>query len=170
MAPARNGEIELGGRAFRAVARSTIRHDHWLMARMRRAGFGELAKLPDEGARVYAERLMAHLLLTDGALELYGGLLVPAELTDRQWTPEVAAETATFIGGLDSPEDHAQVRTLLLMLLIPFFERELDSSAGIEPSSGPEHPAPDDPREFAHAAASGAQSFENSRGTAPTAH
>lgn len=152
-------KIVLGGRAFRGVPEGiTIRHDHWLMSRLKSAGLGELKRELGETARAYAERLLSFLVVSDRALELAGGLLLPAEIAPKDWTPDVAKATTEFIGGLTAPEDHETMKLVLMSMLIPFFKRELDSLTSSEPSSAaapvdePESPG------FAPATANGAAS------------
>jgi hypothetical protein len=153
----RDSKIVLGGREFRPSARSTIRHDHWMMSRIRKAGITDIHQEPGEDARSYGLRVLDALLNGDLALELLGGVLVPAD-AKGPWTPEMAAETAAFVGGLEDPEDKRTKDVTLASLLIPFFARELASSTNTElPSDAAPGASPDVP-EFARATASGAAS------------
>jgi len=156
MARPRDSKIVLAGRAFDAAGPSTIQQDHWMMTRVREAGLLLVEREPDEDPQAYGERMLDALLRSEQGLELLGGLLVP--VGQRRWTPEVALETAAFIGDLSAPEDKARVGALLASLLIPFLMRALASSTSSARPSGAAPDAPAPRPESARSMASGAAS------------
>ncbi len=112
----------LGGREFRSLSQSTIEHDMWVVARMRMAGIHEFYQHENETQFAFATRVINELIDSGQALEILGGLLLPAELDPLDWTPKVAAETAAFIRKLTDPEDKNLVQLLISRMLVDFFE------------------------------------------------
>ena len=117
--------FKLGGRAYRAVAVSTVERDVFIMARVRTAGLDSIVKTADETAEEYALRVLEALLALDSVLELVGALIIPAELADEQWSPEVARETRALVGRITKQEEKDLVKQALLGLLVPFLESGL---------------------------------------------
>lgn len=132
---------ELGGRIFLEVNGSTVEQDLIIFPLIRKAGLDEITIKKDEDAPACALRLLDTALESGEVLKLLGCLLIPEELSAGStepgdaWSPEVAAETTRFIGQLREPEDKAQVRSLILSLLISFFDEGIDSSWSSETSS-----------------------------------
>lgn len=117
----------LGGRVFRAVVEHTVAHDVYFMGRVRLARLDSLDLEDGEPPEAYAHRLLGSLMASDKALEIIGALIVPEKLSDLDWSPEVAAETAAHVGRIHDPTEKAAVQTVLLSVLIPFLQRGLGS-------------------------------------------
>jgi hypothetical protein len=62
---------------------------------------------------------------------------------DRVWTPELGEETAKFLGSLHTGEDKAKIRSLVLTLVLDFFESGIISSWTTETSSSEAIPIPE---------------------------
>ena len=118
----------LGGRTFLTVAESTVEQDFHFLSLVKRARIDEITMQPGETPEAFARRLLEATVESGAILELLGCLLVPEEAapTDRDpgevWTRQMGQETARFLGQLRSPEDKATVRSLVLSLLVSFFE------------------------------------------------
>ena len=67
---------------------------------------------------------------------------MPARVDARCLAAEIAEETAGFIGRIRKPKEKAKVRSLVLSLLLPFFEKELVSLWTTRTSS--DEPSPDE--------------------------
>jgi hypothetical protein len=128
----------LGGRAFVPIGGSTVEHDFRFDALCEQAGLNDFHMLEGEEAGAYADRLLRKVLEKEQVLHLLSCLIVPepVDAGDKEpgesWTPDLARESAHFLGSLRSPEDKAQVRSLVLSLLIAFFPfgmRSLRTSA-----------------------------------------
>ena len=134
--------VKLGGRAYRAVAVSTVERGVVIMGRVRTARRDARPMEPEkETAEPYALRVLEALLVSPGVLELVGALIIPQDVErDELWTPQLAADTARFVGRLTSPQDKAVVKQLLLGLLIPFLESGLGNWTATLHSSGSRAP------------------------------
>jgi hypothetical protein len=138
----------LGGRAFVAIGESTVEHDLRFDALCERAGLNDFRMEQGEAPDTYADRLLRQLLVSEHVLDLLACLLVPepVDAGDKEpgetWTPDLAQETVRHFGSLRSPEDKAQIRSLVLSLLIEFFPFGMRSS-GTSATSSEEgaHPA-----------------------------
>ena len=122
----RPGErLSLGGRTFHAVpaGRGPLVQDLELLRHLERAGLDRLALDPGETAPAYAERLLHTLIASPHVLALLGCLITPEGVAPEDWTPKTGQETADFLGRLSDEEDKAEVRRLLVSVLIPFLER-----------------------------------------------
>ena len=100
-----------------------------------------------ESADAYVDAMVRRVIASGHALVLLGGLLAPAELELKHWTPAVAAEMTAFLGGLMSDDDKLAVRGLIAQTLLGFFLSAI-GSAGISPTSSvvaPPVAAPDEP-------------------------
>jgi len=123
----------LGGRTFLVIENSTVEQDLFLERARREAGINDLMIEEGEAPEDFAERLLDTVVRSGSLLTLLGCLLMPEEALPKRtmlifparegeaWTPEMAAETAAYIGGLQAPEEKAKVRILILDLLIHFF-------------------------------------------------
>jgi hypothetical protein len=128
--------IELGGRRFRAVDIMTVAHDAFFIARCRFAGLDAIPMIEGETAEQYAVRLLTTLMGSPTVLEIVGALVVPEALEDSAWTPQMASDTAAFVGSLTGDVDKAQVRFILLSVLVPFLQRGLGYLTVSRASSG----------------------------------
>jgi len=118
----------LGGRAFLAIEESTVEQDFRFLSLVGRARIDEVIMQPQETPEAFARRLLEATIESGVILDLLGCLLIPEELAPRDrdpgevWTPELGRETARFLGQLRDPKDKAEVRSLVLSLLVSFFE------------------------------------------------
>lgn len=119
--------ITFGGRAFYPMTESTVEHDFRLMALLREVGLDQPMRLEAETPADYGNRLLRDLIASRRALDVLGHLLVPEGTPPREWSVEVAMETAAYLGGLVSPGDKQRVHALTLEFLLGFFQLELDS-------------------------------------------
>ncbi len=140
--------LEIGGQKWRAVKRSTIEHDFWLMKHIREAGLDAVRIAPGEKPEEFAVRLLHEVIGSGKAFVLLGGMLLPDGVPDEHWTPERAEQTAAFVRGLATDEDKAAVKSAIISLLTGFLEAGLRSyadsatasTAGSQPQ--PEQPQP----------------------------
>jgi hypothetical protein len=114
--------ITLGGRKFRPIVQGSILHDEWVMSRVLRSGLGGAVPLAGESPEDFGKRVLAALTVSQLQREIFAGVCIPSALGDAEWTEEVAAETATFLGPLNSPEDKATLQVFILSTLVPFLE------------------------------------------------
>ncbi len=118
----------LGGRTFLPLGESTVEQDFRFLALVGRARIDEVVMQPGERPEAFARRLLEVTIESGVILDLLGCLLVPEELApqDRDpgevWTRQMGEETARFLGQLRDPKDKAEVRSLVLSLLVSFFE------------------------------------------------
>ncbi len=118
----------LGGRTFLPLRESTVEQDFRFLALVKRARIDEVVMHPGERPEAFARRLLEATIESGVILDLLGCLLIPEDCApqDRDpgevWTPEMGQETARFLGQLRDANDKAQVRSLVLSLLVCFFE------------------------------------------------
>jgi len=118
----------IGGRTFLPLRESTVEQDFRFLALVGRARIDEVVMQPGESPEAFARRLLEVTIESGVILDLLGCLLVPEDIApqDRDpgevWTPVVGQETARFLGQLRDPKDKAEVRGLVLSLLVSFFE------------------------------------------------
>jgi len=117
--------IELGGRVYRKMGASTLEHDWRFIALLRELDLLEPKLDAAEPAGEYGRRLLVELLATGRAGEVLAHLIMPAEFTAEQWTPEIAAETAVALAALTADADKETVHSLTLGFLLDFFETGL---------------------------------------------
>ena len=130
--------ILLGGRAWRILQSGTLEHAVWIDRLLLESHLRAVRLQPGETAEQFASRLLDALTVSGKSLDLLAGLLVPGELRDEEWSPEVAAATARFLQKLSGPQDLAAARALLVTAVLGFFEGGLGSIA----RSGIASPAP----------------------------
>ncbi|MCK4512776.1 hypothetical protein KAW64_13610 [bacterium] len=145
----------LGGRTFLTVQETTVKQDLIFLELVKRAGIDEIMVDPAEDISVFSGRLLGALVKNQAVLELLGCLLIPAELVPRRgvlrkfnepekiWTPELGEETAKFLGSLHTGEDKAKIRSLVLTLVLDFFESGIISLWTTKTSSSEAIPIPD---------------------------
>jgi hypothetical protein len=123
----------VGGRTFLPLRESTVEQDFRFLALVGRARIDEVVMQPGERPEAFARRLLEAVIKSGVILDLLGCLLVPEDIAPRDrdpgevWTSEVGQETARFLGQLRDPKDKAEVRGLVLSLLVSFFERGIVS-------------------------------------------
>ena len=158
----------LGGRAFLTVAESTVEQDFRFLALIKRARIDEVLMEPGESPEAFARRLLEVTIESGVILDLLGCLLVPEDIASRDrdpgeaWTRQMGEETARFLGQLRDPRDKAEVRGLVLSLLVSFFESGIVSlwtSTTSSEEAVPDPSSQDTPRS---ATGSGPSSSSNS--------
>jgi len=145
----------LGGRTFLTVRESTVEQDFRFLALVKRARIDEITLQPGESPEAFARRLLEATVESGAILDLLGCLLVPEEAAPRDrdpgeaWTREMGEETARFLGRLREPPDKARIRSLVLSLLVSFFESGIvslwtstTSSGETIPNTTPTPPSP----------------------------
>jgi hypothetical protein len=139
--------LEIGGQKWRAVKRSTIEHDFWMMKHIREAGLDAVRLRPGEKPEEFAVRLLHEVIASGKAFTLLGGMLLPDVVPDEHWTPERAEQTAAFLRGLAADEDKAAVKSAIISLLTGFLEAGLRSYAdSATASTAGSQPNPEPPR------------------------
>ena len=118
----------LGGRVFLPVSESTVEQDFRFLALVKQARVDEITMTQSESPEDFARRLLETTIESGVILDLLGCLLIPEDRApqDRDpgeaWTRQMGDETARFLGGLRTPKDKAEVRGLVLTLLVSFFD------------------------------------------------
>jgi hypothetical protein len=122
-------DIVLGGRAFTPVNfdRRTVLIDHYLMREIRASGADKILPADGESSDVWLVRLQAQILHSGRAPQIIAGYLLPVGMTERDWTPEFAAETAKHIGLCDTQADRELVQELAAEVTVAFFRQGLAS-------------------------------------------
>ncbi|HXE90742.1 MAG TPA: hypothetical protein VNK82_07240 [Terriglobales bacterium] len=119
----------IGGRRWRTLERSTLRHDGYMTAKIAAAGLDRISRQGDESPEEFAQRLLQKILLSGAWFDLLGGLVLPDELADDQWSEKVAAETAGFLAQVTDAADKQAVREAFRPLLVGFFAAGMGYSA-----------------------------------------
>lgn len=131
----------LAGRSLQLIVNGPVKHDHFMFTQMAEAGLSQLNPAAGEDVQAYVDRVLDRMIVTGAALKLLGGLLAPAGLDLRKWTPEVAADMTTFLGELMTPEDKTLVRQLTAQAIVGFFQNGIASLATSPTASTPSSPA-----------------------------
>lgn len=127
--------IELGGRKLRVLAQANIAHDFWLTRQIREAGIHKLELGAHQTAAQFADDVINRVMESGAALVLLGGLLAPADLAVKDWTPAIAADMTAFIETLTTDEDKIVVRGLVADAILAFFRTGLVSFSTSQTSS-----------------------------------
>lgn len=117
------------GREFVPVLNGTFSHDIWLTKKIREAGLSGLALLDGETQDEFIDRIAMMAYESGLALELLGGLFMPADIDARQWTPEMAIQTSGFFGNVTNEQDKKTLRMQIASAIFYFFVNALASSA-----------------------------------------
>lgn len=119
--------VEAGGRKFRVVNMEvrTVDLHHHQRAIINQSGVGKILPAPDELPDHWAIRL--HSTLTDSGLacDVLAGYLIPADKTERDWTPAMAADTTAFLKQLNTENDRQLVDQLAMEFVLGFFQRAI---------------------------------------------
>lgn len=114
--------IPLGGVTYVHVGVSTLEHDIWFMAQLRKVGLTDPQIIEGEEPHDYAQRLLNQLLASGEAHLTVAGLIVPVGV---RWSPAIAVQTAAHLGSLEDPEEKQRFWDFLLDLLGEFFQNGL---------------------------------------------
>ncbi len=112
---------EIRGRKWRAVERSTLRHDNYMIRHILEGGLDKLRRNDGESLEEFAVRLLHAVLASGKMFDLLGGLLLPEAVPDDKWSEQLAAETAEFLGNVIEEHDKIAVQEALMPLLLAFF-------------------------------------------------
>lgn len=119
-------ELAVGGREFMAVGSTTLRHDLATQRELHRAGLEGMQMTDDEGPQQFALRLVRAACVNGDLPALLGCLLMPRGSV--RWSPQIAADTAEFLGELEDPDDKKQVQAAISSVLFSFMAAGMLSS------------------------------------------
>jgi hypothetical protein len=115
-------EYTFAGRKFRALEVSTLEHDIFFMNQVRAAGLDKFAVPEGEQPEQTTVRILHEVLASGKVFVILGALLIPADIADLDWTPELGAQTADFMRKLIAPDDKQQIQPLIISLVRHFFQ------------------------------------------------
>jgi len=141
-------EITIEGKRFEPVRNGTFAHDIWLTKKIREAGLAGLTIGDEETQDQFIERIAKSAYESGVALQLLGGLFMPAGVESRSWTPGLAEQTAEFFGNVTDPQSKQALRMQIASALFYFFASALASSK-TSPKSGQEKKEADERPEIA---------------------
>lgn len=162
-------KLRLGGHDFTYAKVMTVRQDLFAMTHARHAGLVGARRAEDETPEEFMRRLMDGLLSSGRALLLMGALLVPYGMEPKQWTVEVAMETADVLGAIEDAAEKQRLYVELASALLAFFSKGLGSWIGSATASADE--SGETKQEMANAPSpgeSGQGSSELSEATTPS--
>jgi len=114
-----------------------VLHDTFTMRQVRLAGLDSMPMDAGETAEHYARRMLEQMLTSANVLTLLGCFVLPEDVADLDWTPELAEITGRYFGGLHEPEDRVGVQAQLLSVIVPFLQSGLAYLTASAPSSPP---------------------------------
>jgi len=94
----------IADRTFRIVQQSTIEHDVYMMLVCKAAGIHGLRRAKNESPEDFAVRTHTTILESGQTCNLLGGVMLPAELSDLEWSKKIARETAEFCSRVTDEE------------------------------------------------------------------
>jgi hypothetical protein len=128
--------ITIAGRKFKSVGREcTLAHDVWVMNRIRECQLDKIHIRHGETADEYAKRFLMHAMSNASVFELLGGLLIDAEISTADWTPELALQTGEFLSLVTDPADKLIVKRQVTEEVTSFFLAGLSSLKTSQKSS-----------------------------------
>lgn len=135
----------IGPRSFRKLDPRTVSfgRDRWLSARLLEAGIGQVKRQDRESDEDLCWRLTRQAFDSPALPELLGGQLMPAELEEAAWTPEIALEIAHWLAARTDPGERQQIYQLVTETMTPFFLSALASKKSSPSSSGPAASSPE---------------------------
>lgn len=113
--------LALGGQLWRPIQRPTMAYIIWFDRQVIEAGLDSLRQEEGESNEKFAARIWRQLVLTDKVFTFLGGMLLPAELPDSDWTQALADRQAAFFARLSEPEEQRALRHRLIGLVLYFF-------------------------------------------------
>lgn len=144
-------KITIGGRRFVRVSVLTVAQDEYFTQLLFEAGVKDPEKQPGEDLSEYSVRIFKALLETGTLRPMLACMIAPADsvrsprrglaaMLERWrvitplpratgWSPDVARETAEFLGEITEPRDKERLYQLVHELLIPFYRSGLSSWA-----------------------------------------
>jgi len=130
--------IELGGKGFRAIENRTVELDFTIMQLLVQCGLDKVSQAEGEGAEDFAMRIFSSVMASGKSFDLLGAFLIPAEIPDLDWTPDLGLTTRQFIAKIADPADKLLVRNALVTMLLSFSMAGLFSWADSRKSSSAE--------------------------------
>lgn len=121
-------EITVEGKRFVTLQNGTFAHDIWLTKKIREAGLANVKIEDGETEDQFIDRIAKTAYESGEALSMLGGLLIPAGIDPREWSPELAQHTAEFFGNVTDPQSKQVLRTQIASALFYFFLSALASS------------------------------------------
>jgi hypothetical protein len=110
---------QFAGREWRQIQVSTFRRRGYLLKQLKASGI-DMQLGPNETPEEFGPRIIQGLIESGVTPELIGGLVLPVEIPDAKWSPEIASETAAIVGNL-TDEDHPALDKILIDLSLDFF-------------------------------------------------
>lgn len=120
--------VIIGGIAYEPCLQSTLYHDDYVQALLKRSGMDDLQMRPNETAAQIAQRLLNTLSANIDVFELLGCMLIPAGTDPLTWTPALARQTGEHLGGVHLPADKALIRREIATLIQGFWTAKLVSA------------------------------------------
>jgi hypothetical protein len=133
--------IELGGKSYRAIEVSTVEHDFTVMQLLVETGLDKVSKAEGESADDFAIRVLRTVMASGKSFDLLGAFLIPADIPDLDWTPELGVVTRQFVSKIADPAEKLLVRNALVTMLLSFSEAGLFSWTDSRESSSEEEVA-----------------------------
>lgn len=114
-------ELTLQGKRFKPVKNSTFEHDCWLIRKQNESGIGNIQMFEGETPSQLAHRYTQEAFSSPKVMELFGGLIMPADIAPEMWTPEMAVETTQYIKGITDPDSKRLMFSQVAALVADFF-------------------------------------------------
>lgn len=157
-------KVTIAGREFKEVRHSTARHDILTQGQIIAAGLHSLTIEPGEQHDEFMMRVLRTAALKSDIFLLLGHLIMPANQQGKEWTPEMAKETAEFLGNVTDQRDKQIVQAQITSALMSFFLNGI-SFLSHSPNSSSGNPEPTTPIEEAKITGIGESSSGSSRVT-----
>lgn len=164
-------DLILGGHLYRVVSErdTTLRHYQVQVAALAAGGVDTCLPEQGEDAAAYEARLMQRIVQGGKVVELASAFLLPADVGDADWTPDLHAVIRERLGNLRDGE-RDKVYRLALEVTFGFFlraSRSLATSLSFTPAPGSSEASGD---AAASITASGPESSGSSPAATTTAH
>lgn len=119
--------VTLGGRQYAALdfEHRTVRWQLHVDRLVAETGIDRVLPVEGEPDEAYLLRLHAAVMRSGRACDLLACFLLPEGVTELDWTPEIAAATATDLGRLNTDADVQAVYQLGMEFVLGFFGRLL---------------------------------------------
>lgn len=121
-------DITIEGRKYVPIKNGTFAHDIWITKKVREAGLSNIHIDEGETQDDFIDRLAVAAWESGVVLEILGGLLMPAEIEAKNWTPDLAKKTSEFFGNVTDDESKKKLRMQVGGVLFYFFVSALSSS------------------------------------------
>jgi hypothetical protein len=98
--------IHISGREFRFVGNDIeSSHYHWVMAYLWPCKVEQVVRHTGEDDDAYSLRIYTRIAQHPEFFKMMGGLIVPAELSEVEWSPWVAIDTGKFLSEISEIRD-----------------------------------------------------------------